>query len=144
MWLKDIAADGGKMTSQIHRLTLHLTGYYKETQQRRHNAWQQKIENKRSQNDDEKWAFFSISMFFFFPHYGARATVPCANKNNDCNQRNTRWITHWHFTSTETYWLTRPRSPCQTRPTLIPPPCLEEKQCCVSRNAWKRHLSPRQ
>jgi len=28
----------GKMTSQIHRLTLHLTGYYKETQQSRHNA----------------------------------------------------------------------------------------------------------
>ncbi len=57
----------GKMTSQIHRLTLHLTGYYKKTQQSRHNAWQQKIENKCLQNDDEKRAFFSISMFLFFP-----------------------------------------------------------------------------
>lgn len=96
----------GKMTSQIHRLTLHLTGYYKETQQSRHNAWQQKIENKCLQNDDEKRVFFSISMFFFFPHYGMRRTVPCTNKNNDCNQRNVLRIMHWHLRRTETYWLT--------------------------------------
>lgn len=96
----------GKMTSQIHRLTLHLTGYYKETQQSRHNAWQQKIENKCLQNDDEKRVFFSISMFFFFPHYGTRRTMPCTNKNNDCNQRNAQRIMHWHFRRTETYWLT--------------------------------------
>lgn len=94
----------GKMTSQIHRLTLHLTGYYKETQQSRHNAWQQKIENKCLQNDDEKWVFFSFS---FFPHYGMRRTIPYTNKNNDCNQRNALRIMHWHFRRTETYWLTK-------------------------------------
>lgn len=70
----------GKMTSQIHRLTLHLTGYYKETQQSRHNAWQQKIENKCFQNDDEKRVFFSISMFFFFPIMEREGPCPAQTK----------------------------------------------------------------
>lgn len=60
----------GKMTSQIHRLTLHLTGYYKETQQSRHNAWQQKIENKCLQNDEEKLVFFTVFPFSSIMEWG--------------------------------------------------------------------------
>lgn len=116
----------GKMTSQIHRLTLHLTGYYKETQQSRHNAWQQKIENKCLQNDDEKRVFFSISMFFFFPHYGTRRTMPCTNKNNDCNQRNALRIMHWHFRRTETYWL---------KTALL---CARHNWLCFLHGVWRK------